>query len=139
MTAIVVAALCISVITITATPVSRATQETTYWPDATWRTSSPEAQGIDSAVLADALEYVRGQRTRIHSLTVVRNGYVVLDTTFFPFQSSYRIATFLLRLRSTRPKGVQRPRCRLRRAAGADARLIDPNESRSSFLSALSP
>jgi CubicO group peptidase (beta-lactamase class C family) len=88
MTAIVVAAFCVSVITIAATPLSRATQDSAYWPGAAWRTSAPEAQGMDSAVLADALEYVRSQRTRIHSLTLVRNGYVVLDTTFFPFQNN---------------------------------------------------
>ena len=57
-----------------------------YWPAAEWRTSSPEAQGLDSAVLADAFDYIRTHRTRIHSLSIVRNGYLVLDTTFFPFQ-----------------------------------------------------
>jgi CubicO group peptidase (beta-lactamase class C family) len=40
---------------------------------------------MDAAALADALDYVRTQRPRIHSLLIVRNGYVVLDATFFPF------------------------------------------------------
>jgi CubicO group peptidase (beta-lactamase class C family) len=57
-----------------------------YWPGDRWRTSSPEAQGLDSAILADAFDYVRAHRTRIHSLSIVRNGYLVLDATFFPFQ-----------------------------------------------------
>lgn len=56
-----------------------------YWPEDRWRSSSPEAQGMDSAVLADALEYIQVHRTRIHSLVIVRNGYVVLDASFFPF------------------------------------------------------
>jgi CubicO group peptidase (beta-lactamase class C family) len=88
MTAILAAALCAAVLSIAAIPLTRATQGTTYWPHAAWRTSSPEAQGMDSAVLADALDSVRVQRTRIHSLTIVRNGYVVLDATFFPFQNN---------------------------------------------------
>ena len=61
-------------------------EENAYWPGREWRTSSPESQGLDSAILADAFDYIREHRTRIHSLTIVRNGYVVLDTTFFPFQ-----------------------------------------------------
>ncbi|PYR93829.1 MAG: 6-aminohexanoate hydrolase [Acidobacteria bacterium] len=61
-------------------------QENTYWPGDRWRSSPPEAQGMDSVVLADALEYIRVHRTRIHSLMIVRNGYVVLDASFFPFQ-----------------------------------------------------
>ena len=63
-----------------------ATREERYWPGDRWRSSSPEAQGMDSAVLADALDYIQTHRTRIHSLTLVRNGYVVLDATFFPFR-----------------------------------------------------
>jgi CubicO group peptidase (beta-lactamase class C family) len=67
-------------------PPSAIIEENTYWPGREWRTSSPEAQGLDSGILADAFDYIRKHSTRIHSLTIVRNGYVVLDTTFFPFQ-----------------------------------------------------
>jgi len=65
---------------------SNAIEKNTYWPGREWRTSSPEAQGLDSAILADAFDYIREHGTRIHSLTIVRNGYLVLDATFFPFQ-----------------------------------------------------
>lgn len=41
---------------------------------------------MDSRVLADAFTYVRDHRIPIHSLTIVRNGYVVLDAYFWPFQ-----------------------------------------------------
>lgn len=41
---------------------------------------------MDSEVLAGALDYVRDHRTPIHSLTIVRNGHVVLDAYFWPFQ-----------------------------------------------------
>ena len=58
-----------------------------YWPGERWRTSSPEAQGMDSNALADAFDYVREHRIPIHSLLIVRNGYVVLDAGFWPYQA----------------------------------------------------
>ena len=58
----------------------------TYWPTHGWRYSSPEAQGMDSEVLVNAFDYVRDHHTPIHSLTIVRNGHVVLDAYFWPFQ-----------------------------------------------------
>ena len=61
-----------------------------YWPTKAWRTSSPEAQGIDSTVLADALDYVRQHHLAIHSLLIVRNGYIVLDAYFYPFAPGER-------------------------------------------------
>ena len=41
---------------------------------------------MDSKVLADAFDYIRQHRIPIHSLTIVRNGYIVLDAYFWPFQ-----------------------------------------------------
>jgi CubicO group peptidase (beta-lactamase class C family) len=40
---------------------------------------------MDSEVLADAFDYIRDHHTPIHSLTIVRNGHVVLDAYFWPF------------------------------------------------------
>jgi CubicO group peptidase (beta-lactamase class C family) len=56
------------------------------WPTHGWLRSSPEAQGLSSAVLAEAFDYIRGHRIPIHSLTIVRNGYLVLDAYFWPFR-----------------------------------------------------
>ena len=56
------------------------------WPTAGWTSSTPEAQGIDSNALADAIEALRGKH--IHSLFVERNGYAVLDAYFFPFRDN---------------------------------------------------
>ncbi len=64
---------------------ANARPQETYWPTHGWRYSSPEAQGMDSAVLADAFDYVRDQHAPIHSLTIVRNGYVVVDAYFWPY------------------------------------------------------
>lgn len=56
-----------------------------YWPTNGWQNSTPEAQGIDSALLADALLAWRQQNIQIHSLQIVRNGYMVADATFYPY------------------------------------------------------
>lgn len=64
-----------------------ASAEDAPWPTHEWRHSSPEAQGLDSDALAEAFDYVRDHDTRIHSLTIVRNGHIVLDAYFWPFQN----------------------------------------------------
>jgi CubicO group peptidase (beta-lactamase class C family) len=56
-----------------------------YWPTAGWRSTIPEAQGVDSDKLADLLLAVREKNVQIHSLLVIRNGYVVADATFYPY------------------------------------------------------
>ena len=48
-----------------------------YWPTEGWRTSTPEAQGVDSELLARAVEFIEEEEFFVHSLLVVRNGYVV--------------------------------------------------------------
>lgn len=55
------------------------------WPTAGWSTSTPEAQGIDSAVLADALQQIRARHIPTHSLLIERHGKIVLDAYFYPF------------------------------------------------------
>jgi CubicO group peptidase (beta-lactamase class C family) len=55
-------------------------------PTAAWKTASPESQGLDSAVLADALDYVRARRIPVHSFLVVRNGVMILEAYFFPYR-----------------------------------------------------
>ena len=57
----------------------------TYWPTSGWRTASPESQGIDSAVLAEAIETARKSGVNIHSLLVVRNNFIVAEAYFYPY------------------------------------------------------
>jgi CubicO group peptidase (beta-lactamase class C family) len=59
---------------------------TDYWPTEGWRTSTPEKQGMHSGFLADMLEYIQEGGYRIDSITIIRNGYMVTDAYFFPFQ-----------------------------------------------------
>ncbi len=65
--------------TTTVTPPERAP-----WPTEAWAVSTPEKQGMDSGVLADLIEDAV-HPAGIDSITLVRNGYVVLDAVFYPF------------------------------------------------------
>ena len=56
-----------------------------YWPTAGWRISTPEKQGMDSEKLADMMEKTLKEKYQIDSITIVRNGYIVLDSYFYPF------------------------------------------------------
>lgn len=53
-----------------------------YWPTENWRTSSPAEQGIDPQNLDDMLADITAQRLNLHSLLVVRHGYLVSETYF---------------------------------------------------------
>ena len=53
-----------------------------YWPDQQWRTATPESQGIDSRALAEVVS-----KAGVHSLLVIRHGYVVMDAYFYPYNA----------------------------------------------------
>jgi CubicO group peptidase (beta-lactamase class C family) len=56
------------------------------WPTKGWSTSTPEAQGMDSGVLAAMLDEIQRQDHDIDSVTVVRNGYLVADAAIYPYE-----------------------------------------------------
>jgi CubicO group peptidase (beta-lactamase class C family) len=56
-----------------------------YWPTNGWRANAPEEQGLDSIKLAEGLRSIQGAGFPIHSLMIVRNGYVVLEASFYPY------------------------------------------------------
>ncbi|HEY1962728.1 MAG TPA: serine hydrolase [Rhizomicrobium sp.] len=55
------------------------------WPTHGWAVSTPEAQGIDSEILADAMHTIHARHLPVHSLLVERHGTIVLDAYFHPF------------------------------------------------------
>ncbi len=55
-----------------------------YWPADEWRSSTPESQGLSSAKLAEVLDFIGHEQIQIHSLLVVRHGWLVLEAYFFP-------------------------------------------------------
>ncbi|MDX2034248.1 MAG: serine hydrolase [Blastocatellia bacterium] len=50
-----------------------------------WRTATPESQGVDSAILAEAMELARQRGLAIHSFLLVRNGVIVAEAYFYPY------------------------------------------------------
>lgn len=60
------------------------------WPTTAWSVSTPEAQGMSSADLADGLEFALTNGINVHSITVVRRGHIVLDAYFYPFARDTR-------------------------------------------------
>jgi CubicO group peptidase (beta-lactamase class C family) len=60
-----------------------------YWPTNGWRTSSPEEQGFDSAKLAEGLREIESKQIEIDSLLIIRNGYLVLEAHFDPYDGTF--------------------------------------------------
>jgi len=58
-----------------------------YWPTKGWRTASPESQGMDSTLLVEMLDTIWEKEIEIHSVLVIRNGFIVLDAYGYPFDS----------------------------------------------------
>jgi CubicO group peptidase (beta-lactamase class C family) len=65
-------------------PALAATAQPVAWPAPDWATSTPEAQGMDSRALAALVEY--GGNAQMDSLVVVRNGRLVAEAYYAPFQ-----------------------------------------------------
>jgi CubicO group peptidase (beta-lactamase class C family) len=75
--------------TTTAIP-SKATPTGPYWPTEGWRTSTPEEQGMDSQKLEAMLTEIKERKIDVHSLLVIRNGYLVSESYFGPYQQDLK-------------------------------------------------
>ncbi len=62
--------------------------QASYFPTQGWHTSTPEAQGFDSAKVAEGLQAMRDNGINIHSLTVIRNDQMILDAYFYPYDGT---------------------------------------------------
>jgi CubicO group peptidase (beta-lactamase class C family) len=65
-----------------------------YWPTSGWRTSTPEEQGMDSSRLIAMLDSVRAQHLNLHSLLVIRHGYIVSETYFGSYAQNSRFQIY---------------------------------------------
>jgi CubicO group peptidase (beta-lactamase class C family) len=74
-----------------------------YWPTTGWQSSTPESQGIDSDKLAELLLAIQEKNIQVHSLLIIRNGYVVADATFYPYdgQTPHNVASVTKSLMTT--------------------------------------
>ena len=70
--------------------VSVAVKDPAYWPTNGFQSSSPEAQGMDSSLLAQMIEEINTKQTQIHSILVIRNGYLVTEAYFHPYARDYK-------------------------------------------------
>ena len=77
----------------TVVPFVSAQEREEYWPTESWRTSTPEEQGMDSAALAAFIEHVP-ELGDVDSLMIVRNGYVVAEAYWHPFSSGLKHELF---------------------------------------------
>lgn len=50
-----------------------------YWPTDSWRFSTPGEQGMDSNRLQNMIDYIESNNIAIHSVIVLRHGYIVLE------------------------------------------------------------
>jgi CubicO group peptidase (beta-lactamase class C family) len=57
-----------------------------YWPTDGWHTSTPEEQGLDSGLILAMLDKIQKEDLAIHSVLIVRHGYLVTEVYFPPYQ-----------------------------------------------------
>jgi CubicO group peptidase (beta-lactamase class C family) len=56
-----------------------------FWPTNGWRKSTPEMQGMDSKAISKTIDLAIKKKLNIHSLQIIRNGYLVSDIYFYPY------------------------------------------------------
>lgn len=69
---------------------SYATASENTYPTEGWQISTPEDQGMRSQMLAEMMEYIKKNSYSIDSILIVRNGYIVLDTYFYPYSKGQK-------------------------------------------------
>jgi hypothetical protein len=62
-----------------------------YWPTKEWRSSKPEKQGMDSAVLDQLTKYVEEKLPRTTSVLAIRHGYIVYEKYNLGDQATPRV------------------------------------------------
>jgi hypothetical protein len=81
---IVTAVLVVSILFLAVPSDAQTDRPVAVWPTEGWATSTPEAQGMDSAALEDVYDHVRDSGASIRSLLVVRHGYLLAEEYFTP-------------------------------------------------------
>ena len=79
-----------SIFTTTLFLYSYSTASVKYYPTDQWHFSAPEALGILSARLLEMMQNIKKKGYNIQSISIVRNGYLVLDAYINPFQDGQK-------------------------------------------------
>lgn len=61
-----------------------------YWPTTDWQTSSPPEQGMDAGSLTAMLDVAKDPALNLHSLLIIRHGYLVSETYFGYYDKNTR-------------------------------------------------
>ncbi len=61
-----------------------------YWPTVEWQNSTPEEQGMDSVRLQQMIDHIESESLDVHSVIVVRHGYIILEEYPAPWQGQSR-------------------------------------------------
>ncbi len=70
------------------TPPSATPDLSASWPTNGWRSATPEDMGMDSTILAQMLaEHIQQEKLDLHSLLIVRNGYLVTEFYQYPYSA----------------------------------------------------
>ena len=69
------------------TPASPTPSPPAHWPTDGWRSAAPEEQGMDSEKLAEMIEHIQEENLNLHSLLIVRNGYLVSEMYVYPYSA----------------------------------------------------
>jgi CubicO group peptidase (beta-lactamase class C family) len=65
-----------------------------YYPTKGWKVTAPEDQGIQSKSLLAMLENIQENGYNIQSISIIRNGYLVMDSYVHPFAESQKHEMF---------------------------------------------
>ena len=68
-------------------PIPSTAPPPTYWPTNGWRNTTPEEQGMDSEMLAQMVENIQEEKLNLHSLLIVRNGFLVSELYVYPYSA----------------------------------------------------
>jgi CubicO group peptidase (beta-lactamase class C family) len=71
-------------------PASPAAGAPVYWPTSDWQNSTPEQQGMDSARLAAMFDAIDQKHLNMHSVLVIRNGYIVAEAYWPPYDATVK-------------------------------------------------
>lgn len=63
-------------------PIESPAKGDTLWPTHGWQTSTPAQQGLDPVLLDKMQAAVKEQQINLHSLLIIRNGYIVSETYY---------------------------------------------------------
>jgi len=69
---------------------SYATASVNSYPTDGWQISTPESQGLHSKLLLEMMTHIKKNGYNIQSVTIVRNGYIVLDAYMYPFKDGQK-------------------------------------------------